>query len=637
MRNEETMCEGLLSVVIPVYNIRDYVERCVRSVLAQPDVPLEVLIVDDGSTDDSGAVCDALAAEDSRVTVFHKPNGGLSDARNYGLCHAQGEYILFMDGDDWLTENVCPGLLQMALQTRADVVIGKVHFLREEPVMTRWEEAVEETFTFHTVYTGKEYLLKCLQTGGLRVEVGRHLYRTDFLRTNGLQFCKGILHEDEEFTPRVLLQAQRVVLTGQEIYYYDNCRAGSITHAEGLSTRRVRDRLRIYDSLAEIYRTVTPRALRRRLQDDLCWKYLDCAARFDCRTLPGYRPQRLRMLQFACTPRRRAKAALFALSPELFRRVMNHCPIDEERQKSMAQHARIKRTPPPDGARRRWWQNRLLQLLAAFVLLCGVAAAGLKLYTDYTNSHFQVTFYRVTSSHVSEKLRVLFLSDLHLREYGEHNEELIQTVQELDPDLILLGGDLVTFSNPEYENMLSLCRSLADVAPLYGVLGNHESEMIYGGVDDQLAEKFSEAGVQLLRNETRTIQIGENNVELIGLEGALKDFYKYGASDCVESLSRQYDTFRICINHVPMAFVDYMQDAPFDLALAGHTHGGLIRLPVLGRLYTAEEGLFPEYAGGMYQLDSGAPLIVGCGLGDSNQIPRVYNPPELVLVDVNWY
>ena len=62
MRNEETMCEGLLSVVIPVYNIRDYVERCVRSVLAQPDVPLEVLIVDDGSTDDSGAVCDALAA-----------------------------------------------------------------------------------------------------------------------------------------------------------------------------------------------------------------------------------------------------------------------------------------------------------------------------------------------------------------------------------------------------------------------------------------------------------------------------------------------------------------------------------------------------------------------------------------------
>lgn len=294
------------------------------AVFLMPIIALYTSGVTDAEYLDTRLLVLFTAAEDSRVTVIHKPNGGLSDARNYGLCHAQGEYILFMDGDDWLAENVCPGLLQMALQTRADVVIGKAHFLREEPVMTRWEEAVEKNFTFHTIYTGKEYLLKCLQTGGLRVEVGRHLYRTDFLRTNGLQFCKGILHEDEEFTPRVLLQAQRVVLTGQEIYYYDNCRAGSITHAEGLSTRRVQDRLRIYDSLAEIYRTVTPRALRRRLQDDLCWKYLDCAARFDCRTLPGYRPQRLRMLQFACTPRRRAKAALFALSPELFRRVMNH-------------------------------------------------------------------------------------------------------------------------------------------------------------------------------------------------------------------------------------------------------------------------------------------------------------------------
>ena len=278
--------------------------------------------------------------------------------------------------------------------------------------------------------------------------------------------------------------------------------------------------------------------------------------------------------------------------------------------------------------------SQYLQILLS-VLLCGVAAAGLKLYTDYTNSHFQVTFYRVTSSHVSEKLRVLFLSDLHLREYGEHNEELIQTVQELDPDLILLGGDLVTFPNPEYENMLSLCRSLADVAPLYGVLGNHESEMIYGGVDDQLAEKFSEAGVQLLRNETRTIRIGENNVELIGLEGALKDFYKYGASDCVESLSRQYDTFRICINHVPMAFVDYMQDAPFDLALAGHTHGGIVRLPKIGPLYSAEEGFLPDYAGGSYELANNATLIVSRGLGDSSWVPRINNVPELSVIDID--
>lgn len=279
----------------------------------------------------------------------------------------------------------------------------------------------------------------------------------------------------------------------------------------------------------------------------------------------------------------------------------------------------------------------VLQLLAAVLLLAAIAFASLKLYMAYTRTHFEITYYRITSSHVSEKLRIVFLSDLHLREYGDGNSELVDTVKSLSPDLIILGGDLVTFPNPDYDNMLSLCRKLSDIAPLYGVLGNHESEIIYGGVDDQLAEKFKRAGVWLLRNEQQTIRIGTNKVELIGLEGALKDFYKYGASDRVESLSEQYDTFRICIDHVPMAFVDYMEDAPFDLGLAGHTHGGLIRLPILGRLYTAEEGLFPDYAGGIYQLDSGAQLIVGCGLGDSSSIPRLYNPPELVLVDVNWY
>lgn len=281
--------------------------------------------------------------------------------------------------------------------------------------------------------------------------------------------------------------------------------------------------------------------------------------------------------------------------------------------------------------------HHVLQLIAAIVLLCGLAVWGLRTYIDYTKTHFNVTYYRVTSSHVSEKLRILFLSDLHLREYGEGNAELVKAVQELQPDLILLGGDLVTFPNPDYENMLELCRKLARIAPLYGVLGNHESEMIYGGVDEQLCEKFTQAGVTILRNEDRIVQLGSNSVELIGLEGALDDYYKYGASARMESLSSQYDTFRICINHVPMAFVDYMEDAPIDLALAGHTHGGLIRLPIVGRLYTAEEGFFPDYAGGEYQLDSGAPLIVGCGLGDSNEIPRIYNPPELVLVDVNWY
>ena len=103
-----------ISVIVPVYQAEALLPQCVESVLAQTFSDWELLLIDDGSRDGSPTLCDGYAARDPRIRVFHKPNGGLSDARNYGLCHAQGEYILFMDGDDWLAENVCPGLLQMA-------------------------------------------------------------------------------------------------------------------------------------------------------------------------------------------------------------------------------------------------------------------------------------------------------------------------------------------------------------------------------------------------------------------------------------------------------------------------------------------------------------------------------------------
>lgn len=287
--------------------------------------------------------------------------------------------------------------------------------------------------------------------------------------------------------------------------------------------------------------------------------------------------------------------------------------------------------PPRQKRKRRFWIPLLTVLL--------VVILGYLLYSHCAQmqSGYQVQLYRVTSTRVAEKLRIAFLSDVHLHEYGPGNAELVDTIVSLKPDLILLGGDLVTFPDPEYESMLTLCRALAGIAPVYGVLGNHESEIIYGGVDDQLAEKFTAAGVHILRNEMQTVTLGQNTVELVGVEGALADYEKYGASACMERLPNQEGAFRICLSHVPMMFIDHLQDYPFDLGLAGHNHGGLLRLPILGRLYSAEEGALPKYAGGSYSLRNGGSLIVGCGLGDSNRIPRILNPHELVLVDVNWY
>lgn len=310
-----------LSVIVPIYNIASYIDRCVRSILRQGSAVKEILLVDDGSTDDSGSICDALEKQEERIRALHKPNGGLSDARNFGMRHATGEYLLFLDGDDYLADGACESILQDAGRFHPDIVIGRVDFLHRFKTMQRWEQAIDAHFTFHRPYTGKQYLSTCLRYGGLRVEIGRHLYRTAFLRDNHFSFRQGLVHEDQDFTPRVLLRAQQVILADQVFYHYDNRRPDSIMNSAQLNARRMTDLLKVCNGLTALYHEVTPRILRRRLEDDLCWKYLDASARFPSEVLAEQLPSRLQVLRLAWTPRRRLKALANLLSPRLYRRL----------------------------------------------------------------------------------------------------------------------------------------------------------------------------------------------------------------------------------------------------------------------------------------------------------------------------
>ena len=313
--------EPTLSVVVPIYNIASYIERCVASILQQGSAVTEILLIDDGSTDSSGSLCDALAEQDERIRVFHKPNGGLSDARNFGLHHAGGDYLLFLDGDDYLVDDACGRILQDVRQFHPDVVIGNVDFLRQFAAMQRWERAVAAHFDFHKPYTGKQYLQTCLRYAGLRVEIGRHMYRTAYLRDHHFLFPQGLVHEDEYFTPLVLLQAEQVILTDQVFYHYDNRRPDSIMNAPERTARRMLNMIKVCDALAAQYRTVTPRILRRRLENDLCWKYLNAVAHLPPETRAEELPSRLQLLRLARSPQRRCKAALYAVSPRLYRRL----------------------------------------------------------------------------------------------------------------------------------------------------------------------------------------------------------------------------------------------------------------------------------------------------------------------------
>ena len=111
----------LISIIVPVYNVESYLERCVNSIINQTYHNLEIILVDDGSPDGSGDLCDKLAKNDDRITVYHKKNGGLSDARNYGVQNANGEYITFIDSDDFVAKDYIEHLYSMIQEFNADI------------------------------------------------------------------------------------------------------------------------------------------------------------------------------------------------------------------------------------------------------------------------------------------------------------------------------------------------------------------------------------------------------------------------------------------------------------------------------------------------------------------------------------
>lgn len=632
-----------ISIIVPIYKVEKYLVRCVESLMAQDFSSLEIILVEDGSPDRCGEICDNYAKKDTRITAYHKPNGGLSDARNYGLERAHGEYVLFVDSDDYLEPGACASLWKEARAGFADIIFSKMALEKPSVGMARFEKVAEDRFQYHRIYSGPAYLMGCLEGGALRVEVIRAMFRRDFLVRNDLYFEYGILHEDEEFTPRALLKAERVVLTDCVYYHYDNSRGDSIMNSTALNEKKITDRVKIYDALRKLYKTVKPRKLRRLLEDDLSWKYIDCYCASEPKSRKKLGVKRTVVLKCAYKARRRAKALAFALAPNRYANRMREQALIRKvhQRRSSSTALPIEREPAKNRkhAEKKAGKSRFkkgMQFLAKFLFLILLVAGGLakNIYDNRTN--YTAEFYQVSSRKLTHSIRVVFLTDVHLREYGMDNGDLVEDIENLSPDLILLGGDLVTDTVDAYDNMISLCSQLTEIAPVCGVLGNHEDVKIYHQGDEELVKRFEDAGVKILRNEETSYSLYDNTVSVIGIEGKPEDFASYGAKECMEAQEseNQYD-LRICIAHVPTYFPEELENYSFDLGLAGHTHGGIVRLPKLGALYSAEEGLFPEYGGGVYTLDNKATLIVSRGLGDSGKWPRINNVPELSVIDIN--
>lgn len=218
---KETM--PLVSVIIPVYNVQDYLEECVQSVQDQTYPNVEIILVDDGSTDKSGALCDELAAKDGRIHVIHKENGGLSDARNAGLKLAEGEYIAFVDSDDILNTEAIEVLEALCEQTGADVAIGQTEpFLEQVSSQSEKKEAKTEKVSY------EEALRRMFLHQQIGHEAWGKLYRRALWQT--MTFPEGLLYEDYATIYAVIAQCRMVAICYRPLYYY-RVRSGSIMHS----------------------------------------------------------------------------------------------------------------------------------------------------------------------------------------------------------------------------------------------------------------------------------------------------------------------------------------------------------------------------------------------------------------------
>lgn len=236
----------MISVVIPVYNVEKYLNECIESVLNQTYKDYEIILVDDGSTDSSGHICDDYMTADSRVRVFHQKNGGLSAARNTGLNEAKGEYIYFLDSDDYIENHTLEYLVEASVKENADVVFfdGDVFFDGCEDDQSVLGYSRRECYK---TQKGREMLLQLLLNEEYRTAVPLMFYRKEYLTNHNLWFLDGILHEDELFT-FLVFNADGVIAHCHEQLYARRIRPGSIMTSSKM--------LRRYESLLRIYQEI---------------------------------------------------------------------------------------------------------------------------------------------------------------------------------------------------------------------------------------------------------------------------------------------------------------------------------------------------------------------------------------------
>ena len=209
--------QALISVIIPVYNVETYLRECVDSVLNQTYQNFEIILVDDGSTDSSGKICDEYVEKDERITVIHQKNGGLSVARNTGLSEVNGDYVYFLDSDDYITRGAFETLLVIAEKDNSDIVFfDAVSFADTDDFTVKQNYIRKSKYTADTGYNVFESMT---QNNEYHSAVPLLLIKRNFLLESKIRFIPEILHEDMIFTYQLFCKASAISQCTEALYY----------------------------------------------------------------------------------------------------------------------------------------------------------------------------------------------------------------------------------------------------------------------------------------------------------------------------------------------------------------------------------------------------------------------------------